>query len=172
MDGWWDYRRVPGRYTAVVSMGMFGHVGPKSHSAYMAAVDRCLGDGGVSLLHTITSGTRVRHGEPWLHRYIFPGAVLPTLAGITEAARERLVVEDFQNLGPDYDWTLMAWCRRFEAAWPDLGERYDERFRRPWRYYLLSCAGLFRARHLQGHQLVHTRRGTPPSGMRPCHLIR
>lgn len=156
-----DYRDVSGEFDAVVSIGMFEHVGPRNHDAYMDAVDRCLAPGGVSLLHTIGGNQATRHIDPWMDRYVFPGANLPTLAEIAEAASGRFVVEDVHNLGPDYDRTLMAWHRNFEDAWPRLGDRYDERFHRLWRYYLLSCAGAFRARHVQVFQVVLTRPGTP-----------
>jgi cyclopropane-fatty-acyl-phospholipid synthase len=155
-----DYREVGGRFDAVVSVGMFEHVGPKNHGVYVDAVDRCLAPGGVSLLHTIAGNRATHHIDPWMHRYVFPGAGLPTLGQIADACAGRLVVEDVHNLGPDYDRTLVAWHRRFEGAWDRLRDRYDERFRRLWRYYLLSCAGAFRARDLQVYQVVLTRRGT------------
>ena len=66
------------------------------------------------------------------------------------------MLEDWHNFGPDYDRTLMAWHDNFIAAWPTLKEidGLDERFYRMWRYYLLSCAGAFRARGLNLWQLV------------------
>jgi cyclopropane-fatty-acyl-phospholipid synthase len=54
----------------------------------------------------------------------------------------------------------MAWRARFEDAWGEIQRRdprFDERFRRRWRYYLLSCAGTFRARAMQLWQVVFTR---------------
>ena len=48
----------------------------------------------------------------------------------------------------------------FEHAWPRLRARYGERFRRIWRYHLLSSAGAFRARFMQLYQIVMTRPGT------------
>lgn len=155
-----DYREVDGRFDGVVSVGMFEHVGPKNYRAYMDTVDRCLAPGGISLLHTIAGNRATHHIDPWMHRYIFPGAGLPTLGQIADSCAGRLVVEDMHNLGPDYDRTLMAWHRKFESAWDDLRDRYDDRFGRLWRYYLLSCAGAFRARDLQVFQVVLTRRGT------------
>jgi len=53
----------------------------------------------------------------------------------------------------------MAWNARFQKAWPRLAGRYDERFKRMWEYYLLSCAGSFRARSIQVWQIVMTRAG-------------
>ena len=52
-------------------------------------------------------------------------------------------MEDWHNFGPDYDLTLMAWRANIDAAWVELGDRYDDRFRRMWEWYLLSSAGSF-----------------------------
>jgi cyclopropane-fatty-acyl-phospholipid synthase len=52
----------------------------------------------------------------------------------------------------------MAWWNNFEAAWPRLKQSYDRRFYRMWKYYLLSCAGMFRARQGQLWQLVLSKR--------------
>ena len=68
---------------------------------------------------------------------------------------------DWQNFGVDYDRTLMAGHERFRAAWPALRRRYDEKFERLWRYYLLSSAGAFRARSNQLWQLVLSPGGLP-----------
>jgi len=80
---------------------------------------------------------------------------------LARAMESRFVVEDLHNIGPDYDQTLLAWNENFEKAWPTLKVKYGERFRRMWQYYLLSCAGGFRARNQQLWQIVFTRRGTP-----------
>jgi cyclopropane-fatty-acyl-phospholipid synthase len=61
------------------------------------------------------------------------------------------------NLGPHYDPTLMVWAENFERAWPRFAARYGERFRRMWRYYLLTCAGAFRARSLQVYSILFRR---------------
>jgi cyclopropane-fatty-acyl-phospholipid synthase len=71
------------------------------------------------------------------------------------------VLEDWHSFGADYDRTLLAWHRNFEQHWPELAPRYGERFHRLWRYYLLFCAGTFRARRNQLWQLVLSRRGVP-----------
>jgi cyclopropane-fatty-acyl-phospholipid synthase len=66
----------------------------------------------------------------------------------------RFLIEDWHGFGSDYDRTLMAWWRNFDAAWPRLEDRYGPRFYRMWRYYLLSCAGFFRSRQGQLWQIV------------------
>ncbi len=162
-----DYRRAEGRYDAVVSIGIMEHVGPKNYRAYMELADRCLAPGGVAFVHTI-GGNRARgHIDPWIDRYIFPNSVLPTLAQLVTAMEGIFIPEDIHNIGEDYDPTLMAWYERFDAAWPELRERYDDRFYRMWKFYLLACAGSFRARAQQLFQIVMTRPGTPaPAGRR------
>jgi cyclopropane-fatty-acyl-phospholipid synthase len=80
---------------------------------------------------------------------------------VAQAVEGRFVIEDWHNFGADYDRTLMAWCRRFDDEWPALSRRYSERFRRMWRYYLLTCAGTFRARRNQVWQVVLSPRGAP-----------
>jgi cyclopropane-fatty-acyl-phospholipid synthase len=68
-------------------------------------------------------------------------------------------MEDWQNLGPHYDKTLMVWNDNFRKAWPNLKERYNERFRRMFEYFFLSCAGAYRARQIQLWQIVFTKCG-------------
>ena len=156
-----DYRDVHGNYDAVVSMGLMEHIGFKNYRRYMEVVKRCLRPGGVALLHTIAGNERRNLIDPWVHRYIFPNALLPTMGQIGEAMEGLLVLEDVHNFGPDYDRTLMAWHRNFEDAWGELEPRYDERFYRMWRYYLLISAAGFRARDMQLFQIVMTPTGTP-----------
>jgi cyclopropane-fatty-acyl-phospholipid synthase len=155
-----DYRTATGRYDAVVSIGMMEHVGEKNHRAFMATMDRCLEPGGVAFVHTIGANRSERIIDGWFEKYLFPNALIPSLAQIGRAMEGLFVCEDVHNIGPNYDRTLMAWHENFERAWPDLRATYGERFRRMWRYYLLSCAGGFRARFLQLYQVVMTRPGS------------
>lgn len=156
-----DYRKAHGTYDAVVSIGIMEHVGPKNHRDYMETAARCLRPGGTSFIHTIGASTSRDLIDPWFHRYIFPNAVPPSMAQLGKAMEGLFVLEDVHNIGPDYDRTLMAWYENFERAWPELKARYDERFYRMWRYYLLTSAAAFRSRHQQLYQLVTTLPGTP-----------
>lgn len=156
-----DYRDVSGSFDKIVSVGMFEHVGNKNYRTFMETAHRCLADNGVFLLHTIGRNDSGSDCDPWITTYIFPNGKLPSTAQISKAAEGLFVIEDLHNLGPQYDKTLMAWHANFQAAWPALKERYDERFKRMWEYYLLSCAGAFRARAIQLWQFVMTKYGTP-----------
>ena len=154
-----DYRDVQGEFDHVVSMGMFEHVGPKNYRAYFETAHRVLKEGGFFLLHTIGGNQSVNQIDPWLDKYIFPNGVLPSVAQIGRAIEGLFVMEDWHNFGADYDKTLMAWFQKFDANWHKLREKYGERFYRMWKYYLLACAGGFRARHIQLWQVALAKRG-------------
>ena len=158
-----DYRDVSGTYDAVISIGIMEHVGYKNYRTYMEVADRCLKDDGIAFVHTIGSNTSTIYANAWTTRYIFPNGMLPSIAQLAKAMEGIFIMEDWHNIGPHYDKTLMAWHRNFEAAWPELRKqsKYDERFYRMWRYYLLSSAGGFRARSTQLWQIVMTKPGTP-----------
>ncbi|ODP33286.1 cyclopropane-fatty-acyl-phospholipid synthase [Pandoraea sp. ISTKB] len=151
-----DYRELHGRFDKIVSVGMFEHVGPKNYETYFDTVSRLLAPNGLFLLHSIGIAQTSKGTDPWIEKYIFPNGKLPSANEISQAVEGRFVIEDWHNFGPDYDRTLMAWWDRFQAAWPRLQSRYDQRFYRMWKYYLLSCAGFFRSRQGQLWQLVLT----------------
>jgi cyclopropane-fatty-acyl-phospholipid synthase len=136
------------------------HVGPKNYAEYLRVVDRCLKPDGIAFVHTIGGNKGATTGEPWTDKYIFPNGLLPSIAQLGKAMEEQFVMEDWQNFGPYYDPTLMAWHANFENAWSELKKNYDERFHRMWRYYLLASAGGFRSRNMQLWQFVFTRTGT------------
>ncbi|MDD5456420.1 MAG: cyclopropane fatty acyl phospholipid synthase [Candidatus Margulisbacteria bacterium] len=154
-----DYRKLEGQFDAIVSVGMFEHVGYKNYSTYMKIVRRLLKDDGLFLLHTIGGNDSKTRGEPWLEKYIFRNGMLPSIQWIAKASEKVLVMEDWQNFGAYYDQTLMAWDKNFEKNWPKLKEHYSDTFYRMWRYYLLTCAGAFRARNIHLWQIVFSKQG-------------
>ena len=155
-----DYRDVEGKFDYIVSLGMFEHVGYKNYRTFMRIVDRCLKDNGLFLLHTIGGNVPGHMGDPWMDKYIFPNGMLPSIRQIGAAIEKVFVMEDWHNFSADYDRTLMAWWRNVSTHWNELESHYDERFHRMWRYFLLSCAGAFRARSIQLWQIVLSKEGT------------
>ena len=166
-----DYREVHEQFDHIVSLGMFEHVGVKNYRAYFEMVQHCLKEDGFFLLHTIGYKFSQLTSDPWIEKYIFPGGQLPSIAQIGKATEGLFVMEDWHNFGTDYDKTLMAWFRNFDAAWPVLRAKYavpceastekGQRFYRMWKYYLLVCAGDFRARDIQLWQVVFSKNGVP-----------
>ena len=155
-----DYRDVSGTYDAVVSIGMAEHIGYKNHRTMMKVIHRSLKPEGVALVHTIANNVSRIHGIPFIEKYVFPNACAPSIAQLGKAMEGLLVLEDLQNIGPDYYHTLIAWWKNFDAAWPELrGPRYDDRFYKMWKFYLLGAAGASKARDGQLYHLVMTRTG-------------
>ena len=153
-----DYRDIRGRFDKVVSVGMFEHVGHKNYREYFDVVRNLLSDEGLFLLHSIGSSLTSGCTDPWIDKYIFPNGQLPSARQLTDALEGRFIIDDWHNFGRDYDHTLMAWKENFDLAWPQLAQRYDQRFYRMWTYYLMSSAGLFRSRQGQLWQLVLSKR--------------
>ncbi|MCD6331639.1 MAG: cyclopropane fatty acyl phospholipid synthase [Bacteroidales bacterium] len=154
-----DYRDAKGQFDAVVSVGFFEHVGYKNYRNYMKVTHRCLKDNGIALLHTISNDISTHYQNPWTDKYIFPNGIIPSVAWIAKSVEGLFTIEDVENIGPYYDPTLTAWYHNFDKSWPALRKKYGDRFYRMWRYYLLSCAGGFRARLNQVTQYVLTKTG-------------
>lgn len=149
-----DYRDLEGTFDKIVSVGMFEHVGRKNYPVYFSNVHRLLKDDGLFLLHTIGNRRTTETTDAWIEKYVFPNGKLPSARDLSSAVEDHFIIEDWHNFGADYDLTLMAWKKRFDAAWPQLRDKYGERFYRMWTYYLLCCAGFFRARQGQLWQIV------------------
>ncbi|WP_372013379.1 cyclopropane fatty acyl phospholipid synthase [Pseudoxanthomonas sp. 10H] len=162
-----DYRDLDEPFDAAFSIGMFEHVGLRNYRTYFDVVRRCLPGHGLFLLHTIGSNVSTNHTDPWIARYIFPNSMLPSAAQVAAASEGRFVIEDWHNFGADYDRTLQAWRANVEAAWGRLDARYDERFRRMWRYYLSASMAAFRCRRIQLWQLVMSPGGLPGGYVAP-----
>ncbi|OGZ60382.1 MAG: cyclopropane-fatty-acyl-phospholipid synthase [Candidatus Spechtbacteria bacterium RIFCSPHIGHO2_02_FULL_43_15b] len=162
-----DYRdlsgKFPGYFDKVLVCGMIEHVGHKNHGRLMREVSNCINDEEWSLflLDTIGANKSKVTVDPWINRYIFPGGIAPSIKQLGEAAEDLFIMEDLHSFGPSYDKTLMAWHDRFVSNWDNVKHMYGERFYRMFEYYLLSCAGGFRARIAQQWQIVFSKRGYP-----------
>jgi cyclopropane-fatty-acyl-phospholipid synthase len=157
-----DYRDFSDKVDAIVSIGMFEHVGVKNYPTFFKIARKCLSDDGLFLLHTLGNTKPTVSVNPWIKKYIFPNAAIPSLSQIIATAEKHFVIEDVHNFGADYDPTLMRWHANYHRALDNGSlsqEKYGGRFQRMWNFYLLSCAGASRARDLQLYQLVLSPRG-------------
>jgi cyclopropane-fatty-acyl-phospholipid synthase len=136
---------------------MFEHVGRRNDGTFFRTLQRLLHPDGLVLLHTIGTARSTPRTDPWIDRYIFPGGRLPSAAQLSRGLEAQFLIEDWENFGPDYDRTLLAWWQNFEQSWPALEHDSRPEFFRFWRYYLLSCAGFFRSRQGQLWQVVLSR---------------
>ena len=157
-----DYRDLPEgeKFDAVFSLGMFEHVGIKNYREYMDVVHRLLKDKGLFLLHTIGSNESGAV-DPWVNKYIFPGAHIPTQAEIDQAVDGRFIEHDFHNFGLYYARTAEQWAARFEEKWEKLKSSspnvYNELFFRMWKYYLNIGAASFYSGRNQLWQFVYSK---------------
>ena len=152
-----DYRNHRDVYDAIYSIGMFEHVGDKNHSTYFEKMKSCLTEEGNFLLHTIGRHFTPNSSTSWIAKHIFPNSEIPSQKQLVKSMEELFIIDDWHNFGCDYDKTLMQWYKKFIRSYTSFrDEYYDNRFFRTWSFYLLSCAGLFRARYLQLWQVLLT----------------
>ena len=156
-----DYRDAKGIYDKVAAIGLCEHVGYKNYVTLIEVAHRSLKKHGLFLLHSIANNFSTSHCDPWFNKYIFPNGMLPSVKQLGETMEGLFVMEDWHNFGPDYDETLMAWYHNFDRHWPLYQEKYDDRFYRMWKFYLLSLAGAFRARRIQLWQVIMSKEGVP-----------
>ena len=77
----------------------------------------------------------VKSIDAWTHKYIFPNGMLPSVAQLGKAIEGLFVMEDWHNIGSDYDKTLMSWYDNFKNSWNKIKDKYDERFYKMWEYF-------------------------------------
>ena len=140
-----DYRTLQERYDRIVSVGMFEHVGLSHYSEFFKQLYALLADDGVAVLHTIAQKNDPGPFNPWMQRYIFPGAYLPTLSELAPVIEKQdFWMTDLENWRLHYAMTLAAWNERFQARRAEVASLYDERFCRMWEFYLQLCEVGFR----------------------------
>ncbi len=149
-----------GKYDSVVSVEMIEAVGEKYWPDYFGSIDRMLVPGGRLGLQAITIAherlLETRNGYTWVHKYVFPGGILPSLTAIDDvlAAGTSLRVQESRRLGLSYVPTLQQWRHRFNAALPKIAELgFDDTFIRMWNFYLAYSQAGFAAEYLDDWQL-------------------
>lgn len=159
LSTWQDFQTNT-KFDRIVSVGAFEHFGPKNYRALFEKLQGLLKEDGLFLLHTIGANRSSTTTDPWINKYIFPGAVIPSAKQIAAASEGLFVMEDWHNMGANYDKTLMAWLKNFRGSYLHLdNHKYNSRFKRMWEFYLQVCAAQFRARNLQLWQIVYSRNG-------------
>ena len=139
-----DYRQHRGAYDAVVSVGMFEHVGRRNFDQFFDQVRALLRPDGTALLHTIGHTAPPTPTNAWIARYIFPGGYIPAASEVVRSIeRSELVLCDTEVWRRHYATTLREWNRRFQASRDTFRDSHGERFCRMWEFYLTACATAF-----------------------------
>ena len=155
-----DYRNLNEKFDAIYSIGMFEAVGYKNYREFFEVVRNCLNDEGAFLLHTIGGNESITTTDPWIEKYIFPNGMMPSAEQITKASEGIFIFDDWHNIGPHYDKTLMCWYDNFVNNYEILKLKYNKEFYRMWTFWLLSSAANFRSRSLQLWQVLFSFEGS------------
>jgi cyclopropane-fatty-acyl-phospholipid synthase len=156
-----DYRMVPADdrhgYEALVSVGMFEHVGAAKLPSYFTQAWHLLKPGGVFLNHGIASCATdaPQTGATFSNAYVFPDGEL-TPINITLQAAEGcgFEVRDVESLREHYALTLRHWVRRLETHHDQALQYVDEPTYRVWRLFMSGSAYGFSTVRLNLYQAL------------------
>lgn len=157
-----DYREleVAEPFDALVSVGMFEHVGADLLPVYFRKAYSLLKPGGVFLNHGIAR----RATDPPADRnsfsnaYVFPDGELEPISETLRAAEgEKFEVRDVESLREHYALTLRHWVSRLEARREEALQTVDEVTYRVWRLYMAGSSHGFRTGRLNIYQSLLVR---------------
>ncbi len=154
-----DYREMddPNGFDALVSVGMFEHVGALLLPAYFAQAWRLLKPGGVFLNHGIASRATDKpiRGPSFSDKYVFPdGELVPINITLHAAEEKAFEVRDVESLREHYALTLRNWIRRLEAHHEEALKYVDEPTYRVWRLFMSASAYGFTTGRLNLYQTL------------------
>ena len=153
-----DYRELPEKFDRIVSVGMFEHVGKKNYAEFFDKLRDLLTDDGVAVIHSIGRLDRPNAINPFIRKYIFPGADVPALSEVMPVVEKSgLICTDIEILRLHYAETLRHWREAFEARRDEVAAIYDEKFCRMWDLYLVICEMGFRYENLMVFQIQLTK---------------
>jgi cyclopropane-fatty-acyl-phospholipid synthase len=129
----------------IVSVGMFEHVGLAQYRGFFRMLRGALRPDGVALLHAIGRADGPGATNPWIRKYIFPGAYCPALSEVLPAIEASgLWATDIEVLRLHYAMTIAQWRARFAGNRDTIAALKDERFCRMFEFYLAGVELIFR----------------------------
>ena len=163
-----DYRDVQGTFDAVISVELIEAVGHRYWPEYFACLDRHLKPGGKVGLQAITMPhdrmLASRETFTWIHKYIFPGGLIPSVTAIEQAVFQHTSLRRVERFafGQHYAETLRLWRQQFEGRVEEVENiGFDETFRKMWSLYLAYSEAGFSSGYLDVHQFVFGKPATP-----------
>ncbi len=155
--------REPEAYDRYVSIGVYEHAGRNCQREWIRSIATALKPGGIGLISTTDYIDRF-DTELLTIKYIFPGGSVPSLPRTLQLLDEHgLHVVDVEELSWHYQRSAEQWLTNFEAHWPEIQavdhDRFTERFRRIWTYYLSGAIEGFRpgGGNLNLHHITFTK---------------
>ena len=154
-----DYREVQdwGTWDALVSVGMFEHVGKAMLPTYFERALRLLKPGGVFLNHGIARNYCIpwRRKGTFTQAYVFPdGELVPISETVDAAEAVGFEVRDVESLREHYALTLRHWVRRLEAHHAEALRHVSEPTYRVWRLFMSGSAHGFGSGRLNLYQTL------------------
>jgi len=154
-----DYRQVdkPQGFDALVSVGMFEHVGAALLPSYFDLAWKLLKPGGVFLNHGIANraAEKPHHTLSFSETYVFPdGELVPISTTLAAAEGAGFEVRDVESLREHYALTLRHWVRALEAHHEQALQFVDEPTYRVWRLFMSGSAHGFTVGQLNLYQAL------------------
>ncbi len=154
-----DYREMQeeSAYDALVSVGMFEHVGAARLPEYFARAWDLLKPGGVFLNHGIAMRGSDKRGSVrgFGDTYVFPdGELVPIHVTLRAAEKAGFEVRDVESLREHYAMTLRHWVRRLEAHHDEALRYVDEPTYRVWRLFMSASAHRFATGQMNLYQAL------------------
>lgn len=154
-----DYRMVPEDqpFDALVSVGMFEHVGDAKLEEYFSKANRLLKPRGVFLNHGISSTrlNQVNDPESFSGAYVFPdGELVQISTTIRKAEMTGFETRHVESLREHYILTLRKWVENLEKNHEQALKFVDEATYRVWRLYMSGSIHGFKVRQQNLYQTL------------------
>jgi cyclopropane-fatty-acyl-phospholipid synthase len=159
-----DYREVDEmeKFDALVSVGMFEHVGSANLAVYFSQAFQLLRPGGVFLNHGIASRAtdKPQRGPTFSDSYVFPdGELVPINLTLRAAEGVGFEARDMESLREHYALTLRHWVHRLETRKEQALKFVDEPTYRIWRLFMSGSVYGFTTGSLNLYQTLLVKPG-------------
>ena len=138
------YEEITGTFDKLVSVEMIEHLRRSEYRRFADTLSRLLTEKGMGLVHYIACTERRNDHDPFIQKYVLPDSSQPKLSEVVAQLEDHdMAVLDVENLIAHYGPTLRAWTNDFLNNSSGLdANRYDDRFKRMWQYYLECSAAV------------------------------
>lgn len=149
------------KFDRILAIEVLVHVGKKNYPGFFSNIRKCLKDDGLFVLHAIGSNDPKLPAVNNLHNTMIPDSRIPYIKDIVEYTEGLFLIEDWANIGSNYDKTAMAWNANFQKVRQNFVKSNGEKFCRMWEFFMQTNAAVSRTRNLQIWHVVFSKKGIP-----------